>query len=294
MSVEELLGLGADCDLLAQARRRWSRWTARDERLAVVEDFDDLRPWLRRVGPVVGDPPLLALGMLAAPDGGDDLAAAAALVHLLMPGAVRMAQRANSLRGAWRTAGLSTVVPGAEDADAHIAAHLWLEVRSFPWRRLRNVAANIMLNVRAAVMAEYGAHAQVARRERVWAHTIVLDVVSYSDVLTIGPRPAAAMPWRGAAASTEELSDLLSWAAESGVISDQDRLLLLCLVEEVWDNEAFEATRTNRALNGFAGHEITARVGERVGLAGVTVRRRSTRAVRALAAAAAEYIELVA
>lgn len=253
---------------------------------------------------------MLALGMLAAPDGGDDFAAAAALVHVLMPGAVLLANRTNSLREAWRNAGLSTVVPGAEDADAHVAAHLWLEVRSFPWRRLGNVAANIMLNVRAAVMAEYGAFAQVARHERVWAHTVVFDVVTDGDVLKTRPSRgpssvsgsadlpsvgrATAMPWIGAAASAEELADLLSWATESGVITDQDRQLLLCLVEEAWDNEGFSATRTTRSLGGFAGHELTARVGERVGLAGVTVRRRSTRAIHALAAAAVTYTELAA
>ena len=57
----------------------------------VVDDFDDLRAWLPSVDHEASDEVLLALAMLAAPDGGDDIAAAAALAKCLLPGACRLA-----------------------------------------------------------------------------------------------------------------------------------------------------------------------------------------------------------
>ncbi len=78
-------------ELLDQARQKWPAWVAADPRLGVVEDFDDLRAWLPSVDAESSDEVLLALAMMAAPDGGDDVAAAAALAKCLLPGAYRLA-----------------------------------------------------------------------------------------------------------------------------------------------------------------------------------------------------------
>lgn len=300
MSVETLLALDEHSELLALAHERWSGWGQRDERLAVVESFGDLRAWLRQAAPQDKDGVLLALGALAAPEGGDDLAAAAALVHLLMPGAVRLAQSARRFQP---TGWVPYCDRGAieESTDAHVAAQLWLEARSFPWRQSRNVAANILFRVRSDVWVELGDLEQLKRRQRVWAHTMVFDIHSYGDVMSAamnrdpatGAAPPETLGWRGAHDSAAELVELLAWATESRVISAQDRHLLDCLVEEAWA-EGGVAGRARCALSGFAGLAISARVGERVGLAGVTVRRRSSRAIKALAAAAGTYTEFVA
>ena len=85
------LAEGADAELLDQARQKWPAWVAADPRLGVVDNFDDLRSWLPTVDHETSDQVLLALAMLAAPDGGDDIAAAAALAKCLLPGACRLA-----------------------------------------------------------------------------------------------------------------------------------------------------------------------------------------------------------
>src|SRR3546814_18236933 len=81
MSVGDQLGLDGNSELLDQARQKWAAWGAADPRLGVVEEFDDLRAWLPSVDSAASDEVLLALAMLAAPDGGDDIAARAALTR---------------------------------------------------------------------------------------------------------------------------------------------------------------------------------------------------------------------
>ena len=76
MSVGDQLGLDDNSELLDRARSKWPDWVAADSRLGVVAVFDDLRAWLPLVDRDASDEVLLALAMLAAPDGGDDIAAA--------------------------------------------------------------------------------------------------------------------------------------------------------------------------------------------------------------------------
>ncbi|WP_300402893.1 hypothetical protein, partial [uncultured Nocardioides sp.] len=70
MSVGDQLGLDDNSELLDQARQKWPAWVAADPRLGVIEEFDDLRAWLPSVDSAASDEVLLALAMLAAPDGG--------------------------------------------------------------------------------------------------------------------------------------------------------------------------------------------------------------------------------
>ncbi len=319
MSVREQLELGEGSDLLARAREQWPRWAQSDPRLVVVEDFDDLRAWLRQADPAHADQVLLALAMLAAPDGGDDLVAAGALAHALVPGAAVLAARMVALRAIWRGTQWNTGVLGGEDPDKLVAAQLWLEVRSFPWRRLSHVASNILLSTRVAVLTEYGSWPQVERRDRTWAHTVALEAFSYGDTSRDGdraqPRSAmlAGLDRAGQRAlfaagsgpepsSAEELCSVLAWAAESGVIAEQDRQLLLLMVEEAWvsqDRGLFSTAEVRQGnhqgnCGGFTSRKLTARVAERVGLAESTVRRRTSRCMRALAAASTQYPEHVA
>ena len=101
MSVATRLGVdNPDEGLLAQARGRWARWGQDDPDLAVVADLLELPEWVQaRTGPqaslpalVEADAVLHRLARLASPRGGDDVAAAAALmaVSLFFNGVILM------------------------------------------------------------------------------------------------------------------------------------------------------------------------------------------------------------
>src|SRR3546814_16161191 len=108
--------------------------------------------------------------MRAAPDGGDDIAAAAALAKCLLPGACRLAGWLSTLppRAVFRDS--QPVAAGSwsavERIDELVASHLWVEVRSFKWRRLTKVAATHLTNTPRGVLHEVGE----TRRQR-WKET---------------------------------------------------------------------------------------------------------------------------
>jgi hypothetical protein len=99
---------------------------------------------------------LQALARLASPAGGDSVPAAGVLAWVLLPGACSVARRLRSL---------------SLRIDELVAAQLWIEVRSFPWQRLWKVAANILGNLRVAVLLDCGVPSQVQRSDRTWART---------------------------------------------------------------------------------------------------------------------------
>lgn len=294
MSVGDLLGLDENSELLDQARQLWPQWAAADARLRVVDEFDDLRAWLPTVDRAEADEVLLVLAMLAAPDGGDDLAAAAALAKCLLPGACKLAGWLSSMPprevlrdnqpaqgGTWSA---------VERIDELVASQLWIEVRSFPWRRLRKVAANILMNTRAGVLRECGDFFHVARTDRTWANTTLIEELTAGDLTadartTDGPRLAdrTTASVEEETPASDELLELLTWACENRVISAEDRYLLLCLVDEA---SRVETRNTGRGYGGLLATELSIRVGPRVGMAQATVRRRAARSMRALAEAA--------
>jgi hypothetical protein len=310
MSVGDQLGLDDNSELLDQACQKWPAWVAADPRLGVVESFDDLRAWLPSVDREASDEVLLALAMLAAPDGGDDIAAAAALAKCLLPGACRLAGWLSTLppREVFRdsqpvTAGTWSAV---ERIDELVASQLWIEVRTFKWRRLRKVAANVLINTRVGVLREVGDFFHVSRADRTWANTSPVDSFSSGDLFDAeGGKPWAAgeMPtervtgasfrWpeiladpgpeQGEPSATEELLELLAWACDHQVISPADRYLLLCLVEEA---DQVETRRLARGYGGLLSNEVSSRVAPRIGVSEATVRRHGSRSMRALAEAA--------
>lgn len=295
-----LLGLDDDSELLDLAARRWNSWTIGHPPLGVVDDFIDLRGWLKNAGREAADAVLLPLAMLAAPDGDDDVAAAAALAKCLLPGACIEAGRLSDMLARGQIAGAGS---GTANVNELVASQLWIEVRSFPWRRLTKVAANILVNTRMAVLGELGDNAQMWRTDRTWANTCLLDDLPGAESAgqRSGPDPAAvatAPDARGprlpgllgdpaalldAQTPLEELLDLLEWACEHQVITVEDRTLLLCLVEEA---ARVETRRVRRGRGGLAGNELSARVAPRVGVAEATVRRRTSKSIHALAVAA--------
>jgi hypothetical protein len=295
MNLGDLLGLDEGSALLEQARQRWATWVAADSRLAVVEDFDDLRGWLASADRVAADEVLLALAMLASPDGGDDVAAAGALAKCLLPGACRLA--------AWLATQRRHMLPGDISlATELVASQLWIEVRSFPWRRGRKVAANILMNTRAGVLRECGDITQVGRTDQTWVHTALVEALATCDQGDVDVEPCArgerhmpAAGWRpclladpapGPGDDLEsplaELLEVLAWACEQDVISDDDRFLLLCLLEEA---ARVDTRRTGRGYGGLLANDVSERVAPRVGFSDKTVRRRASKSMRALAAA---------
>ena len=88
MSVATQLGLDdPDTGLLAAAHHAWSRWIDQEVALGVVPELGDLPAWLV-AHPGERNDVLSALSGLAAQQDGDDVAAAAALAWLLVPGRV--------------------------------------------------------------------------------------------------------------------------------------------------------------------------------------------------------------
>lgn len=309
MSVGDQLGLDDNSELLDQARQKWPAWVATDPRLGVVDNFDDLRSWLPTVDHEESDQALLALAMLAAPDGGDDIAAAAALAKCLLPGACRLAGWLSTLppREVFRDS--QPVMAGTwsavERVDELVASQLWIEVRTFKWRRLRKVAANILINTRVGVLREVGDFFYVSRADRTWANTTLVESFSAGDITSadggagysaemptervtgaLFHRPeilADAGPEQEERSATEELLELLAWACDHEVISPADRYLLLCLVEEA---DRVETRRLARGYGGLLSNEVSSRVAPRIGVSEATVRRHGSRTMRALAAAA--------
>jgi hypothetical protein len=310
MSVGDLLGLDENSELLDQARARWAAWAADDARLRVVDDFVDLRDWLSTVERVEADMVLLGLAMLGAPDGGDEVAAAGALAKCLLPGACVTAERICQLVARGQLAAANVDGPVGQRVDELVASQLWIEVRTFPWRRLTKVASNILMNTRAGVLYELGDNARLWRTDRTWANTSALEAVTRGDFpparlgsidgdpgtgcreLTLaGFRPelfTGAMPSPDAdpeRTRLEQLLEILAWACEHRVITTSDRHLLLVLVEEA---ARVKTSRTGRGRCGLVGNELSLRVAPRLGVSGATVRRRAARSMAALAAAVPE------
>lgn len=261
MSVATHLGLtDPDNDVLAMARQRWTSWQASHEALRVVDELLDLPDWLRAADWAAADRVLLALAELSAPDGGDDVAATGALAWVLLPGASLLAFRLGRL---------------CHRIDEVLAAQLWVEARTFPWRRGHKVAANILMNTRKGVMRDLGIGEQA---DPTWAHSI--PVAPTAEVWL----DAAHDAHHTAPTPAQELQDLLERAQAKGVLSDADGELLLSLAEAADRAHTARAGRGNAGLMAPAASEAVARSR---GVSARTVRRHASRSVHALRAASA-------
>jgi hypothetical protein len=265
VSVQTQLGLHDEGNgLLAHAGQDWASWAGRFPCLLGIGGVGSLRAWLRAAEPAAADEVLHALVTLASPSGGDDASAAAMVAWALLPGASVLAQR------------LQTLSPRI---DQIVAAQLWIEIRTFPWRRLRKVAANILANTRTGVLRECGAHRQVERVDRTWSSVRLVDptAVFWARVCTQDDASQSA---------ARELGEVLEWAHAANVISDSDRSLLLDLAETA---DSFGPARTGRGWCGLMGNELSADLADRLGISPITVRRRARRAITALVDACAVY-----
>lgn len=259
MSVATQLGLSdPTTGLLGQARQAWPRWCEQRPGVRVVEDLLELPTWIQSADRQASDAVLHQLAELASPTGGNDVTAAAALAWLLLPGACVMAHRLRTL---------------THRIDEVVAAQLWLEVRSFPWQRQRKVAANIVMNTRRGVLRELGVGQSARDADPAWARAVPLspDSTLWARVARQDPPPAA---------PGCELADVLAWAMEHGFIDEASRALLLTLAVTA-DEKGI--SRNGRGRCGLCSHTVTAAVARRMGVSPITVRRRATTALHALA-----------
>jgi hypothetical protein len=229
------------------------------------------------------------------------------LAKCLLPGACRLA--------GWLATQRRHMLPGGvELATGLVASQLWIEVRTFPWRRGKKVAANILMNTRAGVLRECGDFTQVARTDQTWVHTELVEAFASCDQggdidvesCRMGERYQPSAGWRPCLladpnpgpgeehSALEDVLEVLTWACEEDVINAEDRFLLLCLVEEASQAEVTRAAAARKRAHrvprdggrgGLLANDVAVRVAPRVGASESTVRRRASKSVRALAAA---------
>lgn len=257
----------------------WQRWQLWEADLARVDDLRGLRLAVRdqtQLG--LGETLLGALLRIASTNGRDDVLAARAVAHLLTPGAAMMA--------GWLAS------RGVSDAEAMVAAQVWVSVRTAPVQRWqRRFAANLVWAIRKALAAD--ALACGARSTDALFHAVDIDVV---PELPIGVEPDGAMvaadpdvfaPRR--ASPTQEVEDelarLLAWGRDQGLITDEDATL-------VWEVTAASTDPggTSRRRVGWAEEHV----GHQYGLTARSVRRRRQRLVQVLAAHHHEYLAATA
>jgi hypothetical protein len=265
MNVTEMLGLD-DERIEAVVEEHWSGWVALEPRLDAVDDPAHLDAWRRKAAPKVANDMMLGLARLAAFDGGDDAYAALVLAWLLLPSALRVRRALGAL---------------SERIDEVVAAQLWVEVRSLPWRRPHWVAAKVATRMREGVLLDCGAptHHQPHRLA----------------VVRMGPVDPADGGWPGEGDPdpADELAELLAWACAEQVIDLEDRELLISLIAAARSlDEAGEHHREGGSA-GFSSRRLSDLVAREWGVCSRTVRRRTARCLAALTGAAGDFLNAI-
>ncbi|MCA0253003.1 MAG: hypothetical protein LCH76_12105 [Actinobacteria bacterium] len=237
---------------------RWDGWVALVPALACVPDPQSLEAWLREVPRPESDEVLRGLAELASESGRDDRDAALVLAWMLHAGADALVVRVFDL---------------GTDTYHHVAAFLWIAIRTFDWRAKSRVAANILLWVRQQVLLEFDEPGQLDNHNRVRAATAPVPPQSLQEI-------DASLTDLLDTTSRDCLDEVLAWGCEHQVIDDRDRRLLLALVEAVDAHPVVQ--RASTALLSRGGTEL---VGQWWGISGRTVRRSARGAIDALAAA---------
>ena len=252
--------------------RALDRWAAAEPLLVSLGTIDEVARIVHdRDAPGRGNSLLAALVRIAATDGGGDDDAALLVAHLLANGTGRLAVQLRDL---------------SDDIDAVIAGALWIQIRTFPWRRrTRAIAKSLLLDTRSAVLADLCPYRSRSGLTRVVLHEPTLLAETQfrgrSQDLVDGP----------VSDSGSDLLDLLDWARAAGAIARCDVLLLLDLIAAANGTDDGVGHGPRRGLNVAA--EITL-VAARWGVNEKTVRRRRDRALNALRDVRDDYLAAVA
>lgn len=255
--VGRALGISEEicADLIAA---HWGRWEALIPALARVPEPGSLEAWLRHQPRPDSDRVLRGLAELAAETGHDDRDAALVLAWMLHAGADALSIRLFDL---------------GSEVFQHVAAFLWIEIRTFPWRTKGRVASNVLLRVRQRVLIEFGEPGQVDNHDRALALTdLVPPDVLQQVTPTLGDIPENT--------PRDRLEEALALGVEQRVITNADRLMLLDLVKAASVHPVRQ--RENTALLSRLGTEM---VGQSRGISGRAVRRLAKASIDALAAA---------
>lgn len=273
MTPTESLGISWP-SLIKRIKNRgcWRNWVESEPRLAEVGIDDVAHVVNNPARPAAANIALGALVRLAAVDGGDESDAALLVAHLLANGTRALAIALRDL---------------SPDIDDLIAGQLWMQIRTFPWRRrTRAYAKSLLLDTRAGVVAELFPYRSRAGYDRV----IVADLRSWSIQEESRSRQLTEQPYSNRVDEHDsELFDVLEWAHLSGVIGGGEIQLLIDLIRAADATEGSVGIR--RGLNIAAD---IAHVAAQRGVNEKTIRRRRDRALAALRQAGTDYRSQVA
>ncbi len=249
--MSETTTLGAWAELIerldaAGTTARWSKLPG----LTRLASAEQLRDWTAPGHPAGADEALRTLVGQAAVEGGGDSDATLVLLHLLWPGAIRLAHRIAHL---------------VDDAEAVVVGELAAQIRAFPiTRRTQAHAANLLLDTQTAVWRELEPY-RTDRPNRP------------ADVLVDSTEDGHSWVRRATRRRGDEddigLVDMLLWARRTGVVDELDLAALI---------EVEMARDVSKAPVDF--------VVRKTGWARRTVQRRSARALAALRASRGQYL----
>jgi hypothetical protein len=248
-----------------------SRWAEQEPDLAGLSHAQALDDVLRdRHDPQRRDALIGALLRLGAADGGGEDDAVLTVLHALAGGARAIAVSLRDL---------------ATDIDALVIGQLWLQARTFPWRRRTHAyAANLLLDTRLALVKEL-----LPYRGRGAVSEIFLCHFMYDAAFDEVPdfERAYCDPHDR---DEPSLGDVLTWAHGTGVLQPEQVDLLVDLWQaatEADDGSARSGARVNTAAE-------LAVLAQRYHRAPRTLRRRRDHALRQLRAAQHDYLHSVA
>jgi hypothetical protein len=251
-----------------------ARWAAAEPALASAVSLEQLQEWVSgssrdRVDEVLG-----ALVRLAAVDGGNDCDAVLVVLHLLSDGVTRLAFRLRDL---------------AVDVVPLVVGELTVQIRTFPWRRrTRAVAANLLLDTKAALWRELGTGR--SRRRGGGGQEVLVDPLDQRTVARLldggtqrarddGPR----------------LAEVLVWAVRTGVAAADDVMLLVELACRDVELRAWSLRDLDVYGIPIDSGPLTQRdVASRLRITERTLRRRRDRTLAALTEAGNRYLRAIA
>lgn len=216
---------------------RWFGWPD-CQAILPDPDADALRRWVRNADPYDREQVLRSLIEMASTQGADDDDAAKVAAWLLLGPACVLAWKYRFV----------------ENIDHHVAATLWLAIKSNRAWSTREMWRQIPSHIRRQLFAEVStlrdtlAISPQDQRELYEAHLVA----------EVEPR----------AASEEALMTLLEWGVERGVITSEDQLLLLDVVAA-----SGSVLPDNRSAS-LLGDRVSDAVGLSHGVSGRTIRRR--------------------
>ena len=232
--------------------QKWSR----EPQLVALVSVQDLRDWTKAGNPQRSDAVLGALVRLAADD--DD--AVVVLLHLLSPGARRLAGRLKNL---------------SPDPLSLVLGELAIQIRRFPiGRRTHAFAANLLMDTQMVVWREMRPYRTDLRNRRPDILVDPIDDARYAGA-EHGTPGLLDCARQGPEIDDLDLVDMLLWARRTGAVDAEDIAVLVEL------EYARETPGVSPQRHVAAAHGWTVR----------TVQRRRDRALRGLRACSAKYLE---